>query len=45
LELSRIMTDIAIENGDIKLAATVYGADNPDPILFLHGISRLLAAV
>jgi pimeloyl-ACP methyl ester carboxylesterase len=33
------MTDIAIENGGIKLAASVYGADNPDPILFLHGIS------
>jgi len=33
------MTDIAIENGGIKLAASVYGADKPDPILFLHGIS------
>jgi pimeloyl-ACP methyl ester carboxylesterase len=33
------MTDIAIENGGIKLAASVYGVDKPDPILFLHGIS------
>ena len=33
------MTDIAITNGSIKLAASVYGADRPDPILFLHGIS------
>jgi len=33
------MTDIAIANGNIKLAASVYGVDKADPILFLHGIS------
>ena len=33
------MTDIAIANGSVKLAASVYGANKPDPILFLHGIS------
>jgi hypothetical protein len=37
--VSERMTDIAIENGGIKLAASVYGVDRPDPILFLHGIS------
>jgi len=33
------MTDIAIANGSIKLAASVYGVDRSNPILFLHGIS------
>jgi pimeloyl-ACP methyl ester carboxylesterase len=37
--LGGIMTDIAIANGSIKLAASVYGVDKSDPILFLHGIS------
>jgi len=31
------MTDIAIANGSIMLAASVYGVDKSNPILFLHG--------
>jgi pimeloyl-ACP methyl ester carboxylesterase len=33
------MTDITIENGGTRLAASVYGPADAAPILFLHGIS------
>jgi pimeloyl-ACP methyl ester carboxylesterase len=33
------MTDIMIDNNGTKLAASVYGSDTAEPILFLHGIS------
>ena len=33
------MTDITLDNNGIKLAASVYGPTNGEPILFLHGIS------
>ena len=31
------MTDITIANGSIKLAASIYGPPDAEPILFLHG--------
>ena len=33
------MTDIALDNKGIKLAASVYGPADGEPILFLHGMS------
>jgi pimeloyl-ACP methyl ester carboxylesterase len=33
------MTDITIINGSTKLAASIYGPPDAEPILFLHGIS------
>jgi pimeloyl-ACP methyl ester carboxylesterase len=34
------MTDITLDNNGIKLAVSVYGPADGDPILFLHGISQ-----
>jgi pimeloyl-ACP methyl ester carboxylesterase len=33
------VTDITLDNGDTKLALSVYGSENDRPVLFLHGIS------
>lgn len=33
------MTDITIDNGSVRLAASVYGPADAEPIVFLHGIS------
>jgi hypothetical protein len=33
------MTDITIDNDGTKLAASIYGPADADPILFLHGLS------
>jgi pimeloyl-ACP methyl ester carboxylesterase len=33
------MTDITLENKGTKLALSVHGAENAEPVLFLHGIS------
>jgi len=33
------MTDITIDNDGVRLAASVYGAADAKPILFLHGLS------
>ena len=34
------MTDITIQNRNLKLAASVYGPASCDPVLFLHGITN-----
>jgi pimeloyl-ACP methyl ester carboxylesterase len=34
------MTDITIDNGSAKLAASTYGASDAAPILFLHGLAQ-----
>jgi pimeloyl-ACP methyl ester carboxylesterase len=34
-----MMTDITIANGSTKLAASIYGPPDAEPILFLHGLS------
>jgi pimeloyl-ACP methyl ester carboxylesterase len=33
------MTDVTLNNGSLKLAASVYGSANAPPLLFLHGLS------
>src|SRR5580658_9546920 len=33
------VTDITLDNNGIKLAASIYGPADGEPILFLHGIS------
>ena len=33
------MTDITLDNRGTKLAASVYGAADAEPLLFLHGLS------
>ena len=33
------MTDITLNNGDIKLAASIHGSASGEPVLFLHGLS------
>ena len=35
------MTDITLDNKDIKLAASVYGLTNGEPIPFMHGTSLI----
>jgi pimeloyl-ACP methyl ester carboxylesterase len=34
------MTDITIDNGGIRLAASTYGSADATPVLFLHGIAQ-----